>query len=265
MTIKQIKFAALAFTSLFIFSCSKDDAEEITGQGNLKVEFDNIYGGADILPSATYTNSNGEVVKITRAQYIVSNIVLTREDGSTYTVPKSQSYFIIDELTDSSLLLNLPNIPAGNYNKIKFGIGVDQEQFNLGATGQGDFLSQAQNAGMMWSWSAGYKFVAFEGKFTSSTVTSETTFMVHTGKTGTDYNYTEVTLNFPDLAKVRTTITPQVHIMADLKHILDGTNKISLTESNGMGMGAMIMSGAKLPLITANLVNMFSVHHVHND
>jgi hypothetical protein len=27
----------------------------------------------------------------------------------------------------------------------------------------GDSLAKAQAAGMMWSWSAGYKFVAFEG------------------------------------------------------------------------------------------------------
>ena len=51
---------------------------------------------------------------------------------------------------------------------------------------------------MMWSWSAGYKFVKFEGMFTSSTVTTDTEFMVHTGQTGTDYNYAEITLTLPE-------------------------------------------------------------------
>ena len=177
----------------------------------------------------------------------------------------ARSYFIVDEATAASALLNLPNIPAANYTKVSFGIGVDQAQFNLGATGQGNFLALAQTAGMMWSWSAGYKFLAFEGTFISSTVTTATSFMVHTGQTGTDYNYTTVTLNLPTNALVRTTITPQVHIMADISKVLDGSNKISLTASNGMGMGAMIMSGDKLPLITSNLPTMFSVEHVHND
>ena len=81
--------------------------------------------------------------------------------------------------------------------KVKFGIGVDEAQWKLGAAGQGDFLAQADAAGMMWSWAAGYKFLAFEGTFTSSTVTTATPFMIHTGKTGTDYNYTEVTVDFP--------------------------------------------------------------------
>ncbi len=258
----SIAVIAIAFA---LFSCTDKNDEVITGEGNLKLEFDNVYNANNLAFDTPYTNSNGEVVKINKLKYIVSNIVLTKADGTTFTVPKSQSYFIVDESTTASTLLNLLNIPAANYTKVSFGIGVDQAQFNLGATGQGDFLALAQTAGMMWSWSAGYKFLAFEGTFTSSTVTSPTSFMVHTGQTGTDYNYTTVTLNLPTNALVRTTITPQVHIMADISKVLDGTNKVSLTASNGMGMGAMIMSGANLPLITANLSNMFSVEHVHND
>lgn len=258
------KIAAVVVIAISFFSCSNDD-EVISGNGNLKLEFDNVYNANNLAFNTPYTNSNGEVVKINKLKYIVSNIVLTKADGTTFTLPKSQSYFIVDEATAASALLNLPNIPAANYTKVSFGIGVDQAQFNLGATGQGDFLALAQTAGMMWSWSAGYKFLAFEGTFTSLTVTTATSFMVHTGQTGTDYNYTTVSLNLPTNALVRTTITPQVHIMADISKVLDGTNKISLTASNGMGMGAMIMSGDKLPLITSNLPNMFSVEHVHND
>ena len=261
MKAKYIKIMVVLITALLTFSCSNDDnaSNEVTGSGNLKIEFDHVYGDADFIPGTIYTNSNGEAVKISKAKYIVSNIVLTKEDGSTVTVPKSQSYFIVDEFTSASTLLNLPNIPAGNYTKIKFGIGVDQEQFNLGAAGQGNFLTTAQDAGMMWSWSAGYKFLALEGMFTSATQTTEAMFQVHTGQTGTNYNYAEITLNFPDKALVRTTITPQVHIMADLKQVLDGTNKINLSEQ------AMVMGGAKLALVTANLAAMFEVHHVHND
>jgi hypothetical protein len=89
--------------------------------------------------------------------------------------------------------------------------------------------------------------------------------MIHTGKTGTDYNYTVINLDLPTNALVRSNITPQIHLSTDLSQIIDGTNKISLTANNGMGMGAMIMGGANLPLISANLANMFAVEHVHND
>ncbi|MFY8009204.1 MAG: MbnP family protein [Flavobacterium sp.] len=250
--------AALAIAFTFT-ACSNDDDNTPTGEGSLKLEFDNVYKSADLAFNTAYTNTNGETVKVSKAKYIVSNIVLTKADGTTYTVPKSESYFIIDEATAASTLLTLPNIPAANYTKVSFGIGVDQEQFLLGADGQGNFLAQAQAAGMMWSWSAGYKFIAFEGTFTSSAVTTDTTFMLHTGKTGTDYNYATVTLDLPENALVRTNITPQVHIMADLAQLIDGTNKINFAD------GAMVMGGAKLALVTANIANVFEVHHVHND
>jgi len=247
---------AIAFT---FTACSNDDDNTPTGEGSLKLEFDNVYKSADLAFNTAYTNTNGETVKVSKAKYIVSNIVLTKADGTTYTVPKSESYFIIDEATAASTLLTLPNIPAANYTKVSFGIGVDQEQFLLGADGQGNFLANAQAAGMMWSWSAGYKFIAFEGTFTSAAVTTDTTFMLHTGKTGTDYNYATVTLDLPENALVRTNITPQVHIMADLAQLIDGTNKINFAD------GAMVMGGAKLALVTANIANVFEVHHVHND
>ncbi|RZJ67625.1 MAG: hypothetical protein EOO50_04920 [Flavobacterium sp.] len=258
-------FAALASACLML-SCSSDDSSPATGTGAINIEFDNVYGANNlILGTQPNTTSQGETLKINQLKYIVSNIKLTRTDGTIFTYPKSQSYFIVDETDLASQTLNLQNIPAGDYASITFGIGVDEEQWLLGADGQGDFLSLADSEDMMWSWSAGYKFVMFEGNFTSGSVANETPFMVHTGKTGTDYNYTSVTIPFTNSALVRTDITPQVHIFADASKIIDGNNKIILSDNNEGGMGAMIMGGENLPLITANLSQMFTVNHVHND
>lgn len=249
---------AIAFT---MFSCSNDDdtINQVSGEGNLKLEFDNIYGDANFTFNTPYTNSNGEIVKATNAIYIVSNIVLTKEDGSTYTVPKSESYFFVNEADAASTLLNLPNIPAGNYTKVKFGIGVDPDQFAVGADGQGTMWTDAQALGMTWSWAAGYKFVKFEGTVISASHT-DANYRVHTGKTGDVYNYSEVTLNFPDNALVRTNITPQVHILTDLKKIIDGTTVINFED------GLDVMGGTPVQLISANNIpTLFSIDHVHND
>jgi hypothetical protein len=257
---------AVVAMTFVVSSCSNNDDEAISGQGKLAVEFDNVFGSADlILDSQSNVTSQGETLKISDVKYIISNIVLTNQDGTIFTYPKAQGYFIVSEANAASHVLELNNIPAGNYTKIKFGIGVDETQYNLGETVQGDFFAAAQNEDMAWSWSAGYKHVLFEGMFTSATVTTPTVFMVHTGKSGANYNYTDVTLNFPDKALVRTNITPDVHLFADVAKVIDGTNKIVLSDNNMGGMGAMIMGGANLPLITANLSEMFSVDHVHND
>ncbi|ELY1979319.1 hypothetical protein ABF176_001531 [Flavobacterium psychrophilum] len=268
MKIQLKKIMAIMALVLVFASCSKneDPINVITGEGRVGLEFDNVFGSSNlILNTQVNTTSQGEKLKISECKYIVSNIVLTKDDGSIYVYPKANSYFIIDEAKETSRKIVLKSIPAGNYTKVTFGIGVDEAQFRLGATGQGDFLTQAQDAGMMWSWSAGYKFVMFEGMFTSPTATTDTSFMVHTGKIAAAYNYKEVTINFPQNATVRTTITPDVHIFADVAKIIDGTNKIKLSDNNRNGMGAMIMGGANLPLITSNLSEMFVVDHVHND
>ena len=259
------KAIAIIAISVVFTACTSND-EVISGTGNLGVEFDNAFGANDlILNTQANTTSNNEVLKISSVKYIICNIVLTKENGTTFTYPKSESYFIVDEATASSHLLELTNVPAANYTKVKFGIGVDKAQWELGATNQGDFLAKAQAAGLISSWSAGYKYLDFEGTFTSPTVLNSTSFMVQTGQSGTNYNYVEVTLNLPTKAMVRTTITPEIHIIADVSKIIDGTNKIKLSDNNSGGMGAMIMGGTNLPLITANLNGMFTVAHVHND
>jgi len=257
----QLKNIAIAMVATLTFTaCSNDDnSNTISGEGTIKLEFDNVYGDADFAFNTPYTNSNGEVIKATNAIYIVSNIVLTKDDGSTYTVPKADSYFFVNEADYASTILSLPNIPAANYTKVSFGIGVDEAQFNAGSDGQGNLLERASDLGMTWSWAAGYKFVKFEGTVTSPSHT-DANYRVHTGKTGSVYNYASVTLDLPENALVRTNITPQVHIMADLKEIVDGTTKINFED------GLDVMGGTPVQNIMANNVpNMFEVHHVHND
>ena len=255
-----IKTAFIAAITFAFTSCSNNDEEKITGQGNLGVEFDNVFGSADlILNTQRNVTSQNETLKISNVKYIVSNIVLTKEDGTTFTYPKSQSYFIVDESNEATHVLELPNIPAGNYSKIKFGIGVDQAQWDLGETNQGDFLTTAQNNSMYIDSNFGYKFISMDGKFTSITNTTETDFKLQTNKTNSAYNYTEVTLAFPDLALVRTTITPEVHVFADVSKIMDGTHKIKFSDNS------IIIEGDNLSLMAQNLATMFRVAHVHND
>jgi hypothetical protein len=54
-----------------------------------------------------------------------------------------------------------------------------------------------------------------EGSFTSPTVANSAAFKIHTGKSGSDYNYT-VTLDLPSKALVRNTISPVIHIITDV-------------------------------------------------
>ena len=244
-----------------LISCSSEEDELFSGEGNLSIEFDNSYGDADlILTSTAYKANLSEEITISNVKYIVSNIRLENEDGTIFTYPKNDSYFIVDEEVSASQFINLSNIPAGNYTKITFGVGVDQEKYLQGATGQGDFLTLAQEAGMMWSWQAGYKFIVFEGEYNSTNTTIPAAFAFHMGSQGTVVdNYKEVTLDLTNSARVRTNLTPEIHVVADVSNVLSGTTKFILDDAAQIHVDAV-----KSPQIATNVNGMFRIDHVHN-
>lgn len=149
-------------------------------------------------------------------------------------------------------------IPTGKYTKITFGIGIDEAQYKAGAGGQGDLTERAREFGMMWSWQAGYKFIKFEGEFTSATKANEE-FKVHTGKTGDVYNYAQSELSLTEKAIISPEKTSYITIKADLSKILDGEFKPSLEQT------PQIMGGEGVRQITQKNVKLiFSVGSVQN-
>jgi len=93
---------ATALAAIVFTSCHKNDAPATTYnpavKAPLSVEFDNVAGASDLqLNTGSYTNAAGESFKVSRLKYYVSNFVLTRTDGTVYTVPQDSCYFLIDE------------------------------------------------------------------------------------------------------------------------------------------------------------------------
>lgn len=263
---KKIFITTIAFGLLT--ACKNDDnkTEELNTPGKIEVFFDNgVSGDQLILNTSTHTNSQNETIKINRINYIISNIVLVKEDGTEVVYPKNSSYFIINQEKNKKSF-TLENIPAGKYKKIKFGIGVDEQKHLEGQSAQEDFWALAQENNMTWSWAAGYKYINFEGEFTSNDNSTPRNYKVHLGKTTADsYNYSEVTLDLPSLALVQGNRLPNIHIKTDLNVILDGVHKISLQNNlNPTGTSANIMGGQNLVYIAENIKKMFTVDHVHN-
>lgn len=255
------KLSLFLFLYTLVVACSNND-DELTGTGTLNIEFDNSIAGNDlILGTPNDPNSQDETLTINRLNYIVSNFMLTDEAGNVFTYPKEESYFIISEETGQTEV-TLTNVPAGTYTAVTFGIGVDQEKYLQGAEEQGDLLTEAENTDMMWSWLTGYKFLNFEGTFTSSTVATPTEFKIHMGSHGSALdNYKETTLQLSanNRVLVSSTITSTIHLVVDANNILDGDHKISLSEQ-----AVVMVSEEKSPKIAENTKKMFRVDHVHN-
>lgn len=255
---KIVSLLAIAIITAFT-SCSKDELLE--GKNNISIEFDSSFNGDDLILGNTYTNGNGEKLTIKAFDYIVSNFVLVAEDGTEFTYPKEESFFIISEGGDNktkNVKVSLNNVPAGKYTKIKFGIGVDQARYLEGQAAQENFWQKAESYSLTWSWQAGYKFVVLEGNFTSDKVTDASQFWLHIASRGSSIDlYKEVELSM-DGVLVSSNQSPQIHVVVDANKMLDGTNKIKLAD------GESIMGGRKAGLIADNNKEMFSVHHVHN-
>ena len=262
-----ISMAAIVAATTLFMSCSNDDNNTIAEgtMGNVELYFDNGVAGDALILGNSYTNSSDEVLTINRVNYIISNIKLIREDGSSYTYPKEESYFIISEEAGMKTI-HLENIPAGDYKKITFGIGVDQQRYLQGETAQQSFWDLAAQHDLTWTWSTGYRFINFEGEFAAPSIEGTLPFQVHQGSNSSTDNYREVTLDLPTTARVREEEMPNIHIKTDINVILDGANKIILADNlNGAGNAASVMGGENLIMIAENTLQMFIVDHVHND
>lgn len=263
----QIKYfaAVVAAASLFVSCVNDDDSAIVEGtHGDAELFFDNGVAGDALIIGNTYTNSNGESLTINRLNYIISNVVLIREDGTEYVYPKEESYFVINH-ADELQTVHLEGIAAGDYKKIRFGIGVDQQRYLQGETAQQSFWDLAAANDLTWTWSTGYRFINFEGTFTTATDAESKPFQVHQGSNTATDNYREVTLDLPTTARVREGEQPSIHIKTDINVLLDGDTKILLQNNlNGAGTAAAIMGGQNLIDIAANSLKMFTVDHVHN-
>lgn len=266
---RSLLMAIIATATLFA-ACSKSKEPDFQpgDTGNLDIEFDNIVGSQNLqLNTGVYTNSSSESFSITTLNYFISNIVLKNANGSEYTVPRNDSYFLIKEESPSQLI-SLVNVPAGNYIGLRFILGVDSLKNTEPIENRTGSLDPAgEAAGMYWVWNSGYIFLKMEG--TSPVLpAADNAFFYHIGGFG---GYSSITINNiksvsltsagGSMAEVRKNKegAPHIHILADAAKILNGTTPISIAAN------PMVMFSPFAVNIANNYQSMFSIDHIHND
>lgn len=267
---------ALAFISV-ISSCKKDDTETPSlpnpvnndTTGTLNMYFDNMAGEDQLNFGQGYVNENGDSLSFTLLNYYISNIVLIKEDGSEYTVPKNNSYFLVKHGIDSTQNITLPNIPIGKYKGFRFVLGVDSLKSTAPINERTGVLDPAgAGAGMYWSWNSGYIFFKAEGVSPQApldTPSNSKKFRYHIGLFG-GYNaptlnnlktITVLALN-GQLANVTKTITPEMHIEVDILEMFKNPTKVSIAAN------PTVMVSPYSAIIANNYADMFMLHHIHN-
>ncbi|MBK7477876.1 MAG: hypothetical protein IPI11_18410 [Haliscomenobacter sp.] len=103
----------------------------------------------------TYTNGMSQTFNVTLLRYFISAIELTGPNGEYFkdevsvSAAGSKGYYLIDESKSASQYVTLNDVPAGEYNKLTFTVGVDSTGVVDGAAG--GMLDPATNK-MFWNW-----------------------------------------------------------------------------------------------------------------
>lgn len=271
---KNISFKLLGFIALLLtFAFVACDSGEPTGFGSLSIELDHVANGETLQLGKDYTNGAGETMNFSMFNYYVSNFKLTKSDGSVYTVPKDSCYFLVKEAANgTNTVLTLKNIPAGNYTRLQYTIGVDSLKSAAPLSQRTGVLDPAAGAaGMYWSWNSGYIFVKVEGTSPQAplVVASNTRpFRFHIGLFGGKYgdnqgtatlnNLKTVALSSSTAMKVRSDATPAVHVLVDIMEMFKNPTNVSVATNS------VVMVTPYAATIADNYKDMFKLDHVHN-
>lgn len=228
--------------------------------GKLALSFENTFGAESLAFDKEYTNAHGENLRFTLLNYFISNIKLTRTDGSVYAVPQDSCYFLVRHSVPETHKIEL-TVPEGKYSSLTFLIGVDSLRSTQGPEKRQGVLDVGAGArGMYWQWNSGYIFFKMEGKSKSLPDSTRNGFYYHIGgyggfdsKTLNCIRYR--TLTFEKL-KVSEKKTAQVNVTFDASKFFSAQTPIKVTEKRS------IMGGPVSVKIADNYKDIFSLSGV---
>lgn len=171
----------LIFIAIIAFSVG------VTAQNNLQLEINHRLGADDFAMNQTATNNMESNYYYSRLQYYISQITIIH-DGGTETLMED-TWILVDAANATEVDLGDHNIEA--VEGIKFSVGVEEAvNHNDPATwGNGHPLAPSFPS-MHWGWTAGYRFIAIEGKGGAN---FGQTFQLH-GLDDSNYFQTELAL-----------------------------------------------------------------------
>lgn len=259
-------------------SCKKeeDNPAPVTGNGTLSVEFDHRFGATTLVFGQDYVDGNGDSIKINSLKYFVSNFKLIKADGSSYTIPKDECYFLINHDVDSTTNIELENVPAGDYTQLQFIVGVDSAKSRADISQRTGALDPTGEAnGMYWTWNSGYIFLKVEGtspKAPVMTMTGSRDFMYHIGFYGYKGDVTGDTVPALNNLKAITLSNSAYKISVRDKKEIEAHLKVDVAKvfssaayKINVATEPMLMFDAQTLKVSNNYKDMFTLDHVHEN
>jgi cytochrome c peroxidase len=191
------------------------------GAADLRVEFLPQFNGVPLAFDALKNQTAaGQKISVSRLDFLASQIALRRADGIWIG---QTNWFAYISARDGKTNFTLENIPAGNYDRVRFQIGLPPQINHADATQwpANHPLNPDVNR-LYWGWSREYVFLALEGGWQNSG--SESGFSYHLA---TDREL--MTIELPvalDLNSSR-----KIEVALDVAKIFSAPNKIELSET----------------------------------
>jgi hypothetical protein len=258
-----IKFIAIAVLFTGFISCKKDTKEPepnpeptpVATTGTLKIQFDHLVGTTPLVLNQNYLNPKLDTFKVSKLKYYISNIVITKNDNSTFVEP--ESYYLLDASNPLSTVLTLTNVPFASYKSISFMLGVDSARSASGA--QTGALSQSN--GMYWMWASGYIMFKLEGTSPQSGASNKSLVYHIGGYSGVNKTQRNYNLNFGSpTANVSSGTTPKVHLSVDINEFFKNPILIDVATQY-----FQMATNANAKMYADNFADMIKFEHVHND
>ncbi len=257
-----IKFIPLVLL-LALVSCKKDKKDPepepeptpAPTTNTIKILFEHNVDTVGLVLNQKYVNANLDTFKVNVLKYYISNIVITKNDNSTFVEPNS--YHLIDVSNLSTTTINIPDLPFASYKSLSFTLGVDSAR-NCSGAQDGDL---AQSKGMFWTWSSGYIMFKLEGSSPSSGASNKSLTYHIGGFGGVNKVQRNFSFNFASTpANVSASVSPIIHMSVDVNEFFKNPATINVATQH-----TQMSIGATAKMYADNYADMIEFEHVHNN
>ena len=213
-------FFIFSLLVLVLTGCDRCNPEPpVSTPGTARIDLELTWGEEAYVLEQVATDHNGYPVRLDNLQLYLAPVAF-RSNGEWV---EGADVSLIDFSVHAQHIES--TLEAGTYDAVRFGMGLPPEintDIDPASYPNSHPLSVIGSAGMFWTWSSGYIFVKYEGKFALETGTQLLEPVSY--HCGTDASYRTVTLELSEPLVIASETTENLTLTLDAAKALNGTN-----------------------------------------
>ena len=213
-------FLVFGLLVLVLTGCDRCNPEPpVYTPGTARIDLELTWGEEAYVLEQVATDHNGYPVRLDNLQLYLAPVAF-RSNGEWV---EGADVSLIDFSVHAQHIES--TLEAGTYDAVRFGMGLPPEintDIDPASYPNSHPLSVIGSAGMFWTWSSGYIFVKYEGKFALETGTQLLEPVSY--HCGTDASYRTVTLELSEPLVIASETTENLTLTLDAAKALNGTN-----------------------------------------